>query len=132
MIYFRENWNLSFVFEVNFIHNFSGPRNLENFYIDVNNNADGSFPQNCAFEDRTFGSSETRVYTCRNPLKGRYVRIRGLPSIVQYLGLCEVQVQGNKKFSFFYLYSENYSTLSLNIRQRFFCEIIADNFFKTR
>ena len=71
---------------------------LQKFYIDVSSNKDGSSAQICAFEIRTFESSETRVYTCRNHLKGRYVRIRFDEKTRQVLQLCEVQVQGTERF----------------------------------
>ena len=74
--------------------NISVAYQLKNFYIDVSNNSDGSSSQLCANDDQPFRSSETRVYTCRNYLKGRYVRIRYPSDYQQHLQLCEVQVQG--------------------------------------
>ena len=77
--------------------NISGAFQLKNFYIDVSNNSNGSSSQICAFEDQPFLSSETKVYICRNYLKGRYVRIR-YPSYYRLqLHLCEVQVQGMER-----------------------------------
>ena len=76
------------------------PERLENFYIDVSKNPDGSSAQNCAHDTQPYLSSETRVYICPNPLKGRYVRIRFPQTTRQYLQLCEVQVQGNEGFQY--------------------------------
>ena len=84
---------------------FSAPERLANFYIDVSSNADGTLAQNCAHDTQPYSASETRVYTCPNPLQGRYVRIRFPETTLQYLQLCEVQVQGNKGFH--YNISEN-------------------------
>ena len=67
---------------------------LKIFYIDVSNSSNGSLAETCANEDQSFQSSETRVYTCRNYLKGRYVRIRHPSDYQECLHLCEVQVQG--------------------------------------
>ena len=76
--------------------NLSVPQRLKDIYIDVSNNADGSSAQICAFDNKPYMSSETRVYTCPSSVQGRYVRIRFLPTIRQNLQICEVQVQGNK------------------------------------
>ena len=91
--------------------NISEAGRLHEFYITVTNEDsfrhDLSSRGNCAFEDKPFTPSETRVYTCRNPIKGRYVRI--MLTLIEYLQLCEVQVQGKCSPSFrrFFLFCNN-------------------------
>ena len=70
---------------------------MKNFDINVSNSSDGSSSQLCAIEDQPFRLSETRVYICRNYLKGRYVRIQQFPDYKECLYLCEVQVQGMER-----------------------------------
>ena len=70
---------------------------LENFYIDVSNNSDGSYAQQCAHEPGRLNPSETRVYACPCGIYGRYVRIRYSPDVRKFLTLCEVQVQAGGK-----------------------------------
>ena len=89
--------------------NISDAEQLHDFYITVTNEDIGddlSSRDNCAFEDKPFMPSETRVYTCINPSKGRYVRVM-LHHFAEYLQLCEVQVQGDSSLSFrlFFLFS---------------------------
>ena len=81
---------------VSFFPNFLVPERLADFYIDISSNPDRRSAKNCAHDTKPYLSSETRVYTCPNPLKGRYVRIRFPQTTRQCLQLCEVQVQGNE------------------------------------
>ena len=74
---------------------------LNNFYIDVSNNNNGSSSQQCSHEQGAFSQSETRVYTCPCGMFGRYVRIRFPVSRSSYVDLCEVQVQPGGKDSIF-------------------------------
>ena len=82
--------------KVSYFLNFSVPERLGNIYIDVSNNPDGSSAQTCFHDTQPYLSSETKVYSCHNPIQGRYVRIRFPQTTRQCLQLVEVQVQGNK------------------------------------
>ncbi len=66
---------------------------LQNFFIVISNNSDGSAEQQCGFDATPFLSCETRVYSCPPETTGRYVRIRFPITHVDFLQLCEVQVQ---------------------------------------
>ena len=66
---------------------------LQDFFIDVSNNSDGSSAEQCAHDSKTFAPGETRVYECPCGIYGRYVRIRVDMTRRDNLRLCEVQVQ---------------------------------------
>ena len=70
---------------------------LSNFYIDASYNSEGVSSRQCVHELIAFSESETRVYGCPPETRGRYVIIRFDESKSEYLQLCEVQVQGERK-----------------------------------
>ena len=74
---------------------------LSDFYINVSNNSDGSFAQECAYESEPFRSAETRVYKCENDTYGQFVWIGFQETNTEFLQLCQVQVQGGTLVFFF-------------------------------
>ena len=71
---------------------------LSDFYIDVSNNTDGSSALRCAYEPTPFSATEARTYSCPDGIGGRYVRVRFQSEKIEYLQLCEVQVQGISEY----------------------------------
>ena len=67
---------------------------LSDFYINVSNNSDGSFSQECAYESEPFKNAETRVYVCEDAIYGQFVRIGYQENKTEVLQLCQVQIQG--------------------------------------
>ena len=59
--------------------------------------------EECRFQVAALGPGETRDFTCRPVIVGRYVAIHFLPNKKESLTLCEVEVHsdlGNVKINF--------------------------------
>ena len=48
----------------------------------------------CQYQDTALGSSETKIFSCSQPIRGRYVAIYFLSTKSGILSLCEVTVYG--------------------------------------